>query len=323
MGPAKFLETIAREIDELATTIRPEELSQHLAYTFAGCLHFAGQLRQVDRLQEQIVHFEFRRPVPEEMIEFGTELCRHGIVPLPGEVALLSWPEITVYEDGSMRYEGFMSHCCVVDITDRQWGGIELFPDSRGMRFSRAATFKPHGKQLFIMGLCSIGSSASMDTLGIVDVKTMFENISGTYQMVAAPVLEMKYKMRRKRGQPVPKFALQAFRENPIRTLSSLLGCLGLLSSKVVKVTNPPEKEVRRRLQHPSVERRQRPTIYVDLVDAARAAGGRTHARPQPHFRRGHVRRLDGGSKLVVVAPTIVNATDGAKVELKKYVAKN
>lgn len=56
----------------------------------------------------------------------------------------------------------------------------------------------------------------------------------------------------------------------------------------------------------------------IDLVDRYANDSGGTHARPKPHWRRGHVRRLPNGDK-TCVKPCIINWS-GANVPAKQYI---
>ena len=84
------------------------------------------------------------------------------------------------------------------------------------------------------------------------------------------------------------------------------LACLGVIAMRQVKITDEPPPE---RLNNVREKKGLGPigrVVTIRLNATARSAkGDGTHASPRPHWRRGHLRRIEGG-RIVKVAPHAV-----------------
>jgi hypothetical protein len=208
----------------------------------------------------------------------------------------------------------------VVDLEGKDWLGS--YEDRH---------FPKGERRLLLIGLNALDDQYRLDTFAMVNADRTTKIMPGKLAMAMVPMGTILYHqvMEQLGGRPLPPgFSLANAKHadlDAVTTWETVLGCLGLLTSKVVKITPPSEKELEKRLSHPKPDRRQRPAIIVNLADGVRRGNqGGTHASPVPHFRRGHVRRLqrEDEQKLVVVSPTIVNARDEAKPDLKPYIVK-
>jgi hypothetical protein len=293
-----------------------ERASAIVCYT--ACYRMVMQPGGLDWLQTQIVPFDFQFFIPEEMKAFGRELCDNEIVPLPAPYTLLNWKEyITGPLGENPRDLGGSSHCLVVDLGGRDW--LDVLNDP---------SLPKSDRHLLLIGMTGLNGMLGLDTFAIVNAAQTTKVRAGQLGAIIAPLGTFLYHEYLAKIGGNPKLNLAEAKHadtDAITTWATVLGCLGLLTSKVVKISPPPEREVEKRLGHPAPDRRQRPAVIVNLADELRREHqGGTHASPIPHFRRGHVRRLhrDDEQKLVVVSPTIVNARDEAKPDLKPYIVK-
>jgi hypothetical protein len=128
VSPRRFLTAVSELVQRMMQLVVRYDLAEGekntaaLAYTaFHGMMMQPGGLPW---LQTQVIPFDFQFFIPEEMKDFGRELCDNRVVPLPGPYTLLSWKEYTTDPGGgNLRDLGGSSHCLVVDLEGKDWLG--------------------------------------------------------------------------------------------------------------------------------------------------------------------------------------------------------
>lgn len=96
-----------------------------------------------------------------------------------------------------------------------------------------------------------------------------------------------------------------------IDSAMDIVGYVVMLMAKngVERIYHPaPEKLNKRRAKKGKPPIGDTYVVKLTAHPVSEEGRGGTHASPRPHWRRGHYRRLDGGTRVVPVAPSLVNA---------------
>ena len=198
-------------------------------------------------LQRRVAPFRFEFGIPSEMEDFGRDLCRNGVLPMPFTACLFDYPEMTCKFDGSVVDEGFRSATLVVDVTGK-------VPIAANGTFDQ----KTSDPYLLLVGFFGNpeGNKWLLDTFALMNVRNA---IDGETVGLMPIILYNVYKdIAKAKGRPFPVGAEheECWMRDMFTTAHRFFGCLGSLLSKSVVKTEPTEQEIKKSLRHP-LEKRQ------------------------------------------------------------------